>query len=750
MNEPKEEKEHKEADVPSFSSFLCLLNKLDNQFGGELKVPTVLLCGGQNAGKSALGEGLVQVPFNFTAHGFGTRVPLRFQTFADANCHEPIWTIEWNPPGYNPVLRKDLTTEQAQAQVCDINTLLGEAEDVSRVEIVATMRYCNTSNFTFIDLPGYQANPLESQRAQGDAIQAINTEYIEKHLPRKESIIVVAEKFEVDYENRSFLRYWKDQGFHSVNQKAKLVLALTQFDAKRDDSNFCRDQEEKLQPMQEIGFSGVFLTSCPPCNGDDFIKHLNRESHADAQALDEIGNHRVCDQATVAGVTKLREFLTESLISLALDRGAHQTRLGALKRAIDKSSKDLIELQSSAQQEFQPFVHKFVASFASNFLNIKNDTLNESAAPKNVRTIISESRQNLEEEYKDDNCRRGATYMNPEGHLAAAVFPYRQERSFAKNQHHTRDELMSVVSGEANKFLGSSQLRRLLEEFAVALYSGPADNNSEKKDEADLLTEMLNQRTKIDAAGTFNDSGKGWESFAEYVLHEKYSDRTCTINVRVFAALCGAILKSWVGVTNKLTRAAWTSSKTVPQMASDMLEKRTLDFIDERVKDFLEHMEAFVRGLILQCRQQVQTVDYPHSTASLKDRVEFMKDVGTRVATLLHPGDIPDSAQSVRALNKDKNLQLQVLRTIEDRCFQQVMFASTHVYNVTWFMLDTYVLGPLKRDLHTHLAVVSHEIEKYGTGEQAELKREALQQQIAQWADAMTALDRGFSDFAGQ
>jgi GTP-binding protein EngB required for normal cell division len=579
MNEPKEEKEHKEADVPSFSSFLCLLNKLDNQFGGELKVPTVLLCGGQNAGKSALGEGLVQVPFNFTAHGFGTRVPLRFQTFADANCHEPIWTIEWNPPGYNPVLRKDLTTEQAQAQVCDINTLLGEAEDVSRVEIVATMRYCNTSNFTFIDLPGYQANPLESQRAQGDAIQAINTEYIEKHLPRKESIIVVAEKFEVDYENRSFLRYWKDQGFHSVNQKAKLVLALTQFDAKRDDSNFCRDQEEKLQPMQEIGFSGVFLTSCPPCNGDDFIKHLNRESHADAQALDEIGNHRVCDQATVAGVTKLREFLTESLISLALDRGAHQTRLGALKRAIDKSSKDLIELQSSAQQEFQPFVHKFVASFASNFLNIKNDTLNESAAPKNVRTIISESRQNLEEEYKDDNCRRGATYMNPEGHLAAAVFPYRQERSFAKNQHHTRDELMSVVSGEANKFLGSSQLRRLLEEFAVALYSGPADNNSEKKDEADLLTEMLNQRTKIDAAGTFNDSGKGWESFAEYVLHEKYSDRTCTINVRVFAALCGAILKSWVGVTNKLTRAAWVSKVLAVCLPFDV--SRHLQLTDE-------------------------------------------------------------------------------------------------------------------------------------------------------------------------
>lgn len=129
------------------------INKLfQDTLGKPAPFVTFVICGMQSAGKSTIMERFMAAPLNIIQEGTGTRCPLDTTCIHDGSRSVP--SCELSGKELEPLLKTELTIEEAFVAITKHNRTLGEKDSFSSEPLKLVYRANNVQNLRFVDTPG--------------------------------------------------------------------------------------------------------------------------------------------------------------------------------------------------------------------------------------------------------------------------------------------------------------------------------------------------------------------------------------------------------------------------------------------------------------------------------------------------------------------------------------------------------------------------------------------------------------------
>lgn len=414
----------------------------DSQLRSYVSIPQFIFVGMQTSGKSSLVESLVGLQFNFTGTGIATRVPLQIST---SSIHpaplEPKWDLRWDVerPLHSRHFRS-ISTSEVRKQIHDIHIELITHQMVCPIPISLSLHWSGARNLRFIDLPGFKGNARDQDEKEIQSkIYEMNKNII---LQNQDEVFVVVEPASSDASNYIAHQIFKDIVGNPELGKS-VILACSKFDLVKD-----VDELHKYLSEYASYVCHSFVFSCPHSSSKNkegaFDSLLSLCNDSDLTRATQI--NKGWDN-TEFGINKFSNFL-ETLLE--------QRILAALPLISKNLEKKLSEKETEMErfwnmnsESTHTWVKKHLNSTVVEFVGLMIqawDAKRLESLP--MRTRTEEENIFHHNETGNFNYQNSVLWKNPE------------------YQPKTRELVLFDYA-----LAGSAQIRRLLREFEVSLFT---------------------------------------------------------------------------------------------------------------------------------------------------------------------------------------------------------------------------------------------------------------------------------------
>lgn len=410
-----------------------------------VSVPQVVFVGMQTSGKSSLVEALVGLPFNFTGTGIATRVPLEISsTSTGAAPCAPHWHLRWDPP--NPLRsrsRANLSTKRVRAELDDIHAELTSHELVCSVPVSLQLHWKRARNLTFIDLPGFKGNARDDhERVIQSEIFSMNQDII---LSKRDETFVVVEPASSDASN-----YIAHQTFKDIVQDEEVgksvVLVCSKFDLVKDVPELHDYLSDYIQYVRES-----FVLSCP--HGEDRARRWDEELRR-CNMFDTVHSSSISEEAswnrTGFGIENLAVWLENLVEQRLLDA------LPIIRRDLKKQLGDNAAMCAKYRSEEAKSTHKWIQKHLNAHVVEFTIALIRCWDARCLQRLPMRTR--AEEHELLEKC----------GRVQRPTFHYQRSPVWLNPEYRSKTQALLLWDCP---LAGSAQIRRLLREFEVSLFT---------------------------------------------------------------------------------------------------------------------------------------------------------------------------------------------------------------------------------------------------------------------------------------
>lgn len=411
-----------------------------------VSIPKIVFVGMQTSGKSSLIEALVRLPFNFTGTGIATRVPLEISTISSLKAPvEPVWNLTWAPPAPLKFRRLvNISTSDIREELNDLHSELIAQELVCPIPVELQLHWRGAPNITFIDLPGFKGNARDQKEKDIQLkIYAMNKNII---LKQRNETFVIVEPASSDASN-----YFAHQIFKDIVENDQLgksaILACSKFDLVKD----VPDLHEYLSDYGAY-IKHAFVLSCPhgesrsqswetrlqECNDFDIAHSANGKGVWTSTdfGVNKFATHleKVLETRMIEALPRIKQDLTEKLMENAALRATYESEE-------TKSIQTWIRTHLNAH--VIEFTVSMIDSWDAKYLAVLPMRTRDDELALFQKRWKSQSNQNLQFDYRVSPIWTNPDYQPKTKHILLCDCP----------------------------LAGSAQIRRVLREFEVSLFT---------------------------------------------------------------------------------------------------------------------------------------------------------------------------------------------------------------------------------------------------------------------------------------
>eukprot|EP01114_Cavostelium_apophysatum_P017683 TRINITY_DN5312_c0_g1_i2.p1 TRINITY_DN5312_c0_g1~~TRINITY_DN5312_c0_g1_i2.p1 ORF type:complete len:880 (+),score=185.43 TRINITY_DN5312_c0_g1_i2:27-2666(+) len=243
-------REFEEADASSadLNKLMIALSRFKQQFGGEFKIPYVVIVGPQTTAKSSLLEQFLQTPSNVVKQGTATRAPLEIHLERDLTTDYPAVTFEGEQIDIRQIFSKILE------RTATIENSAGFSKKVLKLHI----RSKEVPDMVLLDTPGLIPNSKDPQAAK------MVEEIVKEQIKDPHRIIVCLSKAG-DQETHFGIK-WLSDAFEELGQpdwKKRTVFVYTWFDKYVTELRTGRKANDFFSQADK-GLAHFYLSLAPP------------------------------------------------------------------------------------------------------------------------------------------------------------------------------------------------------------------------------------------------------------------------------------------------------------------------------------------------------------------------------------------------------------------------------------------------------------------------------------------------------
>lgn len=547
----------------------------DCQFRNYIKIPQIIFVGMQTSGKSSLIEALVGLRFNFTGTGIATRVPLQITTTSISPAPStPTWSLKWD--GTSTIQARhfeNISTEEVHTQLDALHADLITDQSVCSTPVSLHLHWQFAPDLTFIDLPGFKGNAKdEEEQEMQSKIYEMNKSII---LSKLDEIFVVVEPASSDASN-----YYAHQLFKNIVQDCELPVL-----EKRELAKSVILACSKFDLVQDVQALYQYLSDYASYVAHSFVFSIPHSKNQSSKQFSDLLNDSIAADNSKAATLSKKWIRTE----FGIGNFTHFLEKLLKKRLIDaipKIKTDLGNMVSANKTKCNHYKSLQSESTQKWVYNHLNSTVVDVAAlmiqvwdAKCLDNLKLRTRSEEEQQTEDSHDR---------------YFTYKKSLLWQNPDYQSKLRKLLLYDCP---LAGSSQIRRLLREFEVSLFTRVLTLDTNFK--SLLENKILSMRSGDHSCTPWNN-----------VIVELVKDMSTTFltsDIQFLNDSIQTVLKDWA---NDIL----ASKSDIPRQISEHILQALSDSLSKLLSHSKTQMHGFVISAITTATRR--TVPKPGSTLS--------------------------------------------------------------------------------------------------------------------------------------